>query len=117
MLAAWRKCVCGILDWLGFQRSTNQRRKGAHPKSDPPVPAPDSGDQAQPEGGRMSKRHNQNMATPHGFIPLKGGDEHDALTRWRKYLQFGRGVTKWIKRKYNKRVRRAWRDEKREVGE
>ena len=63
----------------------------------------------------MSRRHSQNTATPRGVIPLKGGDEEDALTRWRKYLQFGRGVTKWIKRKYNKRVRLAWKDERRTI--
>ena len=40
-------------------------------------------------------------------IPLKGGDEHDALTparKWYKYLTRA-GVAKNIKRKYNKRFR------------
>jgi hypothetical protein len=40
-------------------------------------------------------------------IPLKGGAEFDALTGWRKVLCYldRPGVTKKIKRKYNKRVR------------
>ena len=41
-------------------------------------------------------------------IPLKGGDEFDALTparKWYKYLT-SRGVTKSIKKGYNKRFRK-----------
>jgi hypothetical protein len=38
--------------------------------------------------------------------PLKGGDEYDALTKARKYYNFGRKALKVIKRGYNKRVRR-----------
>jgi hypothetical protein len=38
--------------------------------------------------------------------PLKGGDEYDALTKARKYYNFGRKALKIIKRRYNKRVRR-----------
>jgi hypothetical protein len=41
-------------------------------------------------------------------IPLKGGDEYDALTparKWYKYLTSS-GVTKKIKRGYNKRFRK-----------
>lgn len=34
------------------------------------------------------------------------GKEWDAFTRWRKYTSFKPGVLKWIKRNYNKRVRR-----------
>ena len=40
---------------------------------------------------------------------MKGGDEYDALTRWRQvfcYLSKS-GVAKKIKRKYNKRVRQS----------
>jgi hypothetical protein len=44
--------------------------------------------------------------------PLKGGDEYDALTKARKYYNFGRGALKVIKRGYNKRVRR---NDKKEV--
>jgi hypothetical protein len=44
--------------------------------------------------------------------PLKGGDEYDALTRARKYYNFGRRAIKIIKRGYNKRVRR---NDKKEV--
>lgn len=46
-------------------------------------------------------------------IPLKGGDEQDALTGWRhayKYLERSK-VRKAVKRKYNRRVRRTWRRE------
>lgn len=41
-------------------------------------------------------------------IPLKGGDEYDALTsarKWYKYLDKSK-ITKKIKRKYNKRFRK-----------
>jgi len=39
-------------------------------------------------------------------IPLKGGDEWDALSkRSRKLLGWGRGKLKKIKRRYNKRFR------------
>lgn len=41
-------------------------------------------------------------------IPLKGGDEYDALTparKWYKYLDRSK-VIKKIKRKYNKRFRK-----------
>ena len=41
-------------------------------------------------------------------IPLKGGDEYDALTparKWYKYLDKSK-ATKKIKRKYNKRFRK-----------
>ena len=45
--------------------------------------------------------------------PMKGGDEYDALTRWRQvscYLSKS-GVAKKIKRKYNKRVRQSGKKE------
>jgi len=42
-------------------------------------------------------------------IPMKGGDEYDAFTNWRRYVYWQRGELKRIKRKYNKRVRRAGR--------
>ena len=41
-------------------------------------------------------------------IPLKGGEEYDALTparKWYKYLTRS-GVVKGIKRQYNKRLRK-----------
>ena len=44
-------------------------------------------------------------------IPLEGGDEYDALTKSRKYHNFGSGVLKKIKRQYNKRFRRVGKDE------
>jgi hypothetical protein len=46
-------------------------------------------------------------------IPLKGGDEYDALTKarkWYKYLDRS-GVVKKIKRKYNKRFRKHGKEE------
>lgn len=39
-------------------------------------------------------------------VPLKGGDEYDALTGWRKVYGFRPGVRAAIKRKYNRRLRR-----------
>ena len=46
-------------------------------------------------------------------IPLKGGDEHDALTnarRFYKYLNRSK-VIKKIKRKYNKRFRKNGKEQ------
>lgn len=42
-------------------------------------------------------------------IPLKSGDEYDALTRARRYLVYltRPGVAKRIKRAYNRRFRRV----------
>jgi len=37
---------------------------------------------------------------------MKTGYEHDALTRWRQFLNWRPGVRAFIKRGYNKRVRR-----------
>jgi len=39
-------------------------------------------------------------------LPMKSGAEHDALTRWRRFLNWRPGVRASIKRGYNKRVRR-----------
>ena len=39
-------------------------------------------------------------------IPLKGGDEYDALTKARRYTHWGRGQLKKIKKAYNKRLRK-----------
>ena len=46
-------------------------------------------------------------------IPLKGGDEYDALTsarKWYKYLDRSK-VVKKIKRKYNKRFRKNGKEQ------
>ncbi len=43
-------------------------------------------------------------------IKLKGGDEYDALTGWRKYLKWRSGVVKRIKRNYNKRFRKQQKE-------
>ena len=37
---------------------------------------------------------------------LKSGDEYDLFTPWRKYLRFRSGVKRWIKRQFNKRIRK-----------
>ena len=52
-------------------------------------------------------------------IPLKSGDEYDALTGWRKYLVvFNRaGIAKKMKRKYNKRFRKSAKAELRRMEE
>ena len=39
-------------------------------------------------------------------IPLKGGDEYDALTKARKFHLWKVGQVKKIKRAYNKRLRK-----------
>jgi hypothetical protein len=39
-------------------------------------------------------------------IKLKGGDEHDVLTRWRKFISLKSHEAKKIKRGYNKRFRK-----------
>lgn len=44
-------------------------------------------------------------------IPLKGGDEYDALTRDRKFYFWQSGELRKIKRGYNKRVRREAKQE------
>ena len=46
-------------------------------------------------------------------IPLKGGDEFDAITTARKYYVYltRSGVAKKIKKKYNKRFRRVQKEE------
>jgi hypothetical protein len=37
--------------------------------------------------------------------------DQDAFTRWRSVLGFGPGTLKWIKRTYNKRIRREAKNE------
>lgn len=39
-------------------------------------------------------------------IPLKGGEEQDMLTGWRKVLSHRNGRAKASKRSYNRRLRR-----------
>ena len=46
-------------------------------------------------------------------IPLADGDEYDFLAdqgEWRRYLCHSRQFLKWVKRKYNKRVRKHNKD-------
>ena len=47
---------------------------------------------------------------------IKGGDEYDAFTNWRRVLCYTRrpGVTKSIKAKFSRRVRRELKVELRE---
>jgi hypothetical protein len=40
-------------------------------------------------------------------IPLRGGDEHDAFTGWRKVLVWSRGNLARIKRRFTRRWRRS----------
>jgi len=44
-------------------------------------------------------------------IPMKGGDEYDALTGWRKYCKWKAGDRSRIKRGYRRRCRRLARQE------
>jgi hypothetical protein len=46
-------------------------------------------------------------------IPMKGGDEYDALTSARKFYVYltRSGVAKAIKKKYNKRFRRHQKEQ------
>jgi hypothetical protein len=39
-------------------------------------------------------------------VPLKSGDEYDALTPWKRFYHFKPGTRKEIKRGFRKRVRR-----------
>ena len=39
-------------------------------------------------------------------MPLKTGDEYDALTRWKKFLHWKPGERKRIKKAYNKKERK-----------
>tara|TARA_B110000483_G_scaffold239073_1_gene316895 strand:- start:413 stop:616 length:204 start_codon:yes stop_codon:yes gene_type:complete len=43
-------------------------------------------------------------------IPMKGGDEYDALTKARKFYKWKAGQVKRIKRAYNKRFRKQGKD-------
>ena len=45
------------------------------------------------------------------LIPMKNGDEYDALTKWKRFLHWKPGERKRIKRGYNKRVRQQGRKE------
>ena len=42
-------------------------------------------------------------------IPLKGGMEFDALTKWKNYCSFKAGTRQEIKKKFNRRERRIIR--------
>lgn len=41
--------------------------------------------------------------------PLRGGNEHDALTRGKRWHRWRAGVRGLVKRGFWKRVRKAWR--------
>ena len=43
-------------------------------------------------------------------LPLKGGDEYDALSKARKFIRWKSGQLKKIKRAYNKRFRKHTKD-------
>lgn len=42
---------------------------------------------------------------------MRGAIEYDALSKWKNYLRWQPGERKWIKRRYNKRMRRLARVE------
>ena len=44
-------------------------------------------------------------------VPMKDGDEVDAFGNWRKVNFWQDGELKRIKRKYNKRQRRQWKQD------
>ena len=59
----------------------------------------------------MSKRYLVNVEVDEGeWIPTKGGDEYDALTKARKFHLWKAGQLKKIKRQYNKRFRKQGKD-------
>jgi hypothetical protein len=42
-------------------------------------------------------------------VPLKGGLEYDILTKYRRVIYCSKhGLIKFVKRKYNKRLRKSW---------
>lgn len=45
------------------------------------------------------------------LVPLKSGDEYDALTRFRKFLKWRPGDRHKIKRAFRRRVRRMFKKE------
>tara|TARA_R110000823_G_C15629625_1_gene468542 strand:+ start:342 stop:515 length:174 start_codon:yes stop_codon:yes gene_type:complete len=47
-------------------------------------------------------------------VPLKGGEEHDMLTRWRRFVKHTAGKAKAAKRSYNKRLRKTARSEEKD---
>lgn len=44
-------------------------------------------------------------------IPMIDGDEIDGLTKWKRHVRFRPGERKWLKRKFNKRVRQWVRNQ------
>lgn len=50
-------------------------------------------------------------------IPLINGEEQDCFTKWRRYYSYLKrsGVTKRIKRKYQRRLRRFVKDSLRRI--
>ena len=44
-------------------------------------------------------------------LPLLSGQEHDMLTRWRRFCSSKAGKAKAAKNAYNKRLRKTARDE------
>jgi len=40
-------------------------------------------------------------------MPMRNGDEHDALTRWRRFIRWRKGELRRIKRTY-RRAERRW---------
>lgn len=44
------------------------------------------------------------------FVPMRNGDEYDALTKWKSVFEWRSGTRKWIKRGFNKRERQRARE-------
>jgi len=59
-------------------------------------------------GGRIDTKglHNSKEMKMTKRIPMKGGDEYEALTKARKFYLWKAGQVKKIKRAYNKRLRK-----------
>jgi hypothetical protein len=46
-----------------------------------------------------------------GRIPMRGADEYDALTKFKRHIKFRAGARKAIKAQYNRRARAIGRRE------
>lgn len=46
------------------------------------------------------------------MVPMRGGDEVDAFTRWRHNLHWRAGQRRKVKQRYNRRVRRQEKQER-----
>jgi|GEM_PF-4632949 hypothetical protein len=49
-------------------------------------------------------------------VPLKGGQEQDMLTKWRRFVSNTAGKAKAAKHSYNKRLRKTAKEEEKDNG-